>query len=128
MLSISSAFSNLTLSPLILTELFSLSFLVSGVSEFLENHKQKFGLIITEDRLDMKGNVMLMPLWLFLAMCWHTWIKRVRWKEVFEITLAGRMGLGWGTIMGLKELKENGYTDEKFILLMREGWQSCEEV
>ncbi len=36
---------------------------------FLKETKQSLGLIITEDSLDLKDGILLMPLWMFLLLC-----------------------------------------------------------
>jgi len=42
---------------------------LKGVLRFSEVHKPAFQILITKEKLDIKDNTILMPLWLFLLMC-----------------------------------------------------------
>ena len=41
----------------------------TGVGVFMEKYKSPFGFIVSRDRLELKGKIIYMPLWLFLIMC-----------------------------------------------------------
>ena len=40
-----------------------------GLQEFSEKHKPPFQAVITKEKLDLDGNTVFIPLWLFLLMC-----------------------------------------------------------
>jgi len=42
---------------------------LKGILEFSEVHKPPFQMLITKEKLDIKDNTILIPLWLFLLMC-----------------------------------------------------------
>jgi len=42
---------------------------INRVNNFVEEYKCPFGIIVTKDRLDLKGNVLLIPLRIFLLIC-----------------------------------------------------------
>ena len=42
---------------------------INEVNEFAEKHKCPFGLIHTKDTLELKGNTILVPLWMYLLIC-----------------------------------------------------------
>lgn len=42
---------------------------LSGIERFLDEHSCPFGLVITKDSLTARGDIVLLPLWLFLIMC-----------------------------------------------------------
>jgi predicted AAA+ superfamily ATPase len=39
------------------------------VSKFMTKNKLKFGIVITKDEIDVKGDILLFPMWSFLLMC-----------------------------------------------------------
>ena len=42
---------------------------LKGLLEFSEKHKTPFQAVITREKLDLSGNTVFIPLWLFLLMC-----------------------------------------------------------
>jgi len=42
---------------------------INRVNNFVEEYKCPFGIIITKDTIDLKDNVLLIPLWIFLLIC-----------------------------------------------------------
>lgn len=42
---------------------------LKGLLEFSEKHRTPFQAVITREKLDLNGNVVFIPLWLFLLMC-----------------------------------------------------------
>lgn len=42
---------------------------LQGVSSFIDIHKPPFGFVLTKDILELKGRILLVPLWLFLLAC-----------------------------------------------------------
>lgn len=42
---------------------------LKGLLEFSEKHKTPFQAVITREKLDLNGNTVFIPLWLFLLMC-----------------------------------------------------------
>lgn len=40
-----------------------------GINEFMKKHKPLFGIIVTRDTFDLRGEIVYIPLWLFLLMC-----------------------------------------------------------
>lgn len=42
---------------------------LKGLSEFAQSHKPPFSIVVAKERLDLSGNTIFIPLWLFLLMC-----------------------------------------------------------
>ncbi len=42
---------------------------LKGMYQFLKEHEESFGIVITKDRFDLRENIIYIPLWLFLLMC-----------------------------------------------------------
>ncbi|WP_456475053.1 ATP-binding protein [Candidatus Pyrohabitans sp.] len=42
---------------------------LGGIKQFLKEHGECVGIVITKDVLDFKGGIVFIPLWLFLIMC-----------------------------------------------------------
>ena len=42
---------------------------LKGLSEFSESHSPPFKIVVTKERLDLSGNTIFVPLWLFLLIC-----------------------------------------------------------
>ena len=42
---------------------------LKGLYQFLKEYEGSFGIVITKDRIDLRDNIIYMPLWLFLLMC-----------------------------------------------------------
>lgn len=39
------------------------------LKKFMEKYKSPYGIVVTRDKLELRGRIILIPLWLFLIMC-----------------------------------------------------------
>jgi predicted AAA+ superfamily ATPase len=42
---------------------------LKGLNLFNESHEPPLSIVVTKDKLDLRGKTILIPLWLFLLMC-----------------------------------------------------------